>query len=321
MNLHHYILSLLVSPLFLMLIACSSGPDEKPVADSFSSPAKHLDQGVYYYASDNYPEAIDQFEKTLLQYRSIDNQEGIANSCLNLAKTYMAVNNNQIATEYLVRADAVIKQASLRKLNDHLALLKSSLAINNKLYEQSLQELGLVLHSDNTQIRLAALKNRTRIAFLRDDSDRLQWLGEYKALQNMHPDNTASHQARILRFEAEASDDAVKKTALLSRSLAISQGLASRTAIAATLTQWANFDVAEKNYDAAEDRYLRALFIRHQLFDVKSSLAILEQLQLIYLARKNDKVALTTNWINKLTNNELSDWQTLYSEFDIYPQP
>jgi tetratricopeptide (TPR) repeat protein len=174
-SIFRFIISLLVvTPIVCTLTACSGGPAEIAESDSFASPAKHLDQGIYHYSNNDYANAIDQFEKALLQYRSIDNQRGIANSCLNLAKTFMAINNNQIAAEYLARADAVIEQASLNELNEHLSLLKSSLAINNVLYEQAIQELEPVLISKNTEIRLAALKNRTTIAFLQDDQEKLQ---------------------------------------------------------------------------------------------------------------------------------------------------
>lgn len=320
MNLRHYIFRLAIALLATTLIACSSGPEEKPVSESFSSPASLLDQGINNYNNNNYADAINKFEKALLQYRSIDNQPGIANSCLNLAKTFMAVNNNQTAAEYLARAEDIIAQAPLKELDEHLALLQSSLAINNGLYEQALQELEPVLISSNTQILLAALKNRTTIAFRNNDGDRLQWLEKYKTAQGSQQGDTSSHAARILRFEAEASDDADNRSALLSQSLSISQDLANRTAIAATLTQWADFDKEEKRFNEAEDKYLRALFIRHQLGDARNSLFILEQLHSIYTTTENDKKNLTKNWLDKLSENDFSDWEILFSDFDTYPQ-
>jgi tetratricopeptide (TPR) repeat protein len=320
MNLRQYIVRLVISLLATMLIACTSGPAEKLVSESFSSPATLLDQGIHNYNISNYAAAINKFEKALLQYRSIDNQPGIANSCLNLATAYMAINNNQIAAEYLDRADAIIKQSKLVGLNEHLPLLKSSLAINNGLYDHAVQELDKVLDSKDTTIKLAALKNRTRIAFLRSDNDKLQWLEKYKILQKQNPDNQ-SHGARTLRFEAEASDDKDESVILLAKSLTISQELANRTAIAATLVQWASLDKDEKRFKDAEDKHLRALFIRHQLGDVKSSLSILEQLHNIYVATDNDKSVVTKKWINRLSRNDFSGWEVLYTDFDIYPQP
>ncbi len=319
MKSHRYIFKFILSLSILALFACSAGPADKPQADSFSSPAKLLDNGIHHYNNNNYPKAINDFEKALLQYRSIDNQQGIANSCLNLAKTYMAINNNQTAAEYLLIASRIIKQTPLNELNEHLHLLNSSLAINKTLYDSALQELQPVLNSKNTATQLAALKNRSRIAFIKNDSDKQQWLEEYKTLQQKHPENTSSHLARILRFEAELSDNEKDKIELLTQSLAISRSLADRTAIAANLRQWANVDIKAKRYLDAEDKYSRALFIRHQLGDVKNSLIILQQLQVVYAATNNNKQIRVESWINKLSNDDLSNWQHLFSDFENYP--
>lgn len=316
MKLRHYLIQFIFLSLLITISACSGGPPEKPPLDS---PARLLDQGVSHYNNNNYPKAIRDFKKALLQYRSIDNQSGIANSCMNLAKTYMAINNNQTAAEYLVKASSVITQAQLSQLNEHLHLLNSSLAIKNALYGNALQELDAVLNSKNSTIRLAALKNRTSIAFLRNDDDKTQWLEKYRTQQNKNPKNTASHLARILRFKAELTDDENKKTALLAHSLSISQQLANRTAIAATLTQWADIDIDNHRYKQAEDKSLRALFIRHQLGDVKNSLGILRQLQSIYTATENRKATLSRRWIEKVTDGNLNHWERLLTDFDTYP--
>ena len=309
---------LLLPLLACMLFACSSGPEEKPVSESFSSPARLLDQGISQYNINNYSEAIDQFEKALLQYRSIDNQAGIANSCLNLAKTHMAINHNQLAAEYLLRANTVIEQASLAELDGYLFLLRSSLAINTDMYDQAIQDLDKVIDDKDPAIELAAVMNRTKIAFLRNDSDKLQWLEKYKTLQSRHPDKR-SHAARILRFQAQAGDDPDEKKTLLAQSLAISHELANRTAIAATLTQWADLEQAEKQFEAAEDKYLRALFIRHQLGDVKNTLAILNQLHSVYKETNPKQAAKLSRWIETLENNDLSGWNKLIMDLDNYP--
>ncbi len=85
------------------------------------------------------------------------------------------------------------------------------------------------------------------------------------------------------------------------------------------MAQWANVDINNKNYGRAEDKTLRALFIRHQLRDVKNSLALLQQLQNIYIATGNKKETLTKDWIKKLSRRELNNWENLFSDFDTYP--
>lgn len=316
MKSYFYILYLL---LLLTLSACSGGPAEKPLPVSITAPARLLDNGVSHYNDNDYAKAIDQFEEALMQYRSIDDQTGIAKSCMNLAMTYMATNNNKTAAEYLGKANVMIKQVPIDELFGHLHLLNSSLAINMGLYEQALQELTPVLLSEDTTTQLAALKNRTRIAFINDADDKPLWLQKYRTLQQANPENTASHLARILRFEAVLSNDENNKTELLTRSLAISRTLADRPAIAATLTQWAQFDFDSGMFDLAEDKYLRALFIRHQLGDVKNSLSILKQLQDTYSVTDKYKEKRAKKWVTKLSSNDLDDWNRLFSDFETYP--
>ena len=313
--------SMIFLALTVTLAACASGSDKATQTDVLTSPARLLDQGVQNYNNHHYQDAIRYFEKSLLQYRSIDDQPGIANSCLNLGKAHMAINNNQTASEYLNKATSVIELAQLTQLKEHLHLLKSSLAINNTLYDEAIVELKPLLNSNTVNIKLAALKNRTRIAFIKKDSDRQQWLNQYKTLQQQNPENTLSHQARILRFESETTEDNKEKTALLQQSLALSKKISNRTAIAATLTQWAKFDFKNRQYQQSEDKNLRALFIRHQSGDVKNTLLILKQLQAVYIATNNEKEKLTNTWINKLSEQQLSGWQSLFSDFDNFPNP
>jgi len=83
---------------------------------------------------------------------------------------------------------------------------------DKKPEKQLLAEKALDLLAEiDPDIKLAALKNRTSIAFLRNDDNKTRWLQQYKTQQNSVPKNTASHLARILRFEAELTDDENKK--------------------------------------------------------------------------------------------------------------
>ena len=106
----------------LEISACSSGAAEKPEPKSITSPAQLLDQGIQKYNDNDYQHAITYFEKSLLQYRSIDSATGIAQSSLNMAKTLMAINNDQLAAEYIQKAGTIIQQENLNNLTEHLHL-------------------------------------------------------------------------------------------------------------------------------------------------------------------------------------------------------
>jgi len=73
-------------------------------------------RGVQHYRENNCARAINDFENAVLQYRSIDDRTGIATSCLNLTNSYLAINNDNTATTYLMTANTVIEQESLIEL-------------------------------------------------------------------------------------------------------------------------------------------------------------------------------------------------------------
>jgi len=179
----------------------------------------------------------------------------------------------------------------------------------------------MFINSINPTMQLAALKNRTYIAFTQNSDDRTQWLEKYKTLQQENTSETSSHLARILRFEAELESNSNASEEKLLESLQISRQRADRPAIAATLLQMAQLDIEIKNYQQAEDRLLRALLIRHQLGDVKSTFILLEQLQTVYTETGDSKAKLTKKWIDRLHAKELDDWDILFADFDPYPSP
>ena len=300
-------------------MSCSGGGTEKPLPDSITSPAYYLDQGFQHYSQNNYAQAIDNFNRALTGYRSIDNLVGITQSCLNLANSYMAINNNEVASEYLDKANLLVTDQTDIEIRDHLHLLNSTLAIKNKLHERALSELSTVLNSPDNHTKLAALKNRTIIAFMEDASDRSNWLKEYEELQKITPDSQA-HLAHIYRLQATLNSDIERRDQLLEKSLGISRTLANRPAIAATLTQWAD-TLAQTKTDDAEDKYLRALFIRHQLGDVTNTLEILKKLDKVYQQTGDDKQQNTSKWIDALSQHPISNWSILLVDFDDYPKP
>lgn len=90
------------------------------------------------------------------------------------------------------------------------------------------------------------------------------------------------------------------------------------------LNRYYNFGICQSlklqiHYRLARQATDQAAAIRHQLADVENSLRILQQLQLVYVDTDNNKQQLSESWIKKLSNQELSDWPRLLSDFDTYP--
>jgi hypothetical protein len=110
----------------------------------------------------------------------------------------------------------------------------------------------------------------------------------------------------------------------LQQSLAISKTLADKPAIAAALEQWGDNERDAQQYNDAENRYLRALYIRHALGDITTTKNLLSKLSEIYQLEKNsvhnaeltDKAKAANRWIEKIDNHDLTGWQDMMQAFD-----
>ena len=318
-----------------LLSACASGPAQQPRPELVTTPETLLQRGIKDFKENDLVEANRNFEQALLLYRSIDDPEGIMQSCLNLAKLNTVVSNHERAAIYLERAEQTARANTLPGYDQHIAILRSSLLIRQGETATAADMLTQALESGDSTIRLAALKNRTVIAFSGKGTDRTQWLQRYRN-ENAAAGNRPSHRARILRFDAELADDPDVQRSLLKQALAISRQATDSLAIAATLTQWGDMitggamimggDVALTGDDlkAAEDLYLRALFIRHQFGDPVNTSRLLEKLQVVYTRMDSDnrsatRLDRTHYWLNRIGQDQLADWPQLMADFDYYP--
>jgi Tfp pilus assembly protein PilF len=312
-----------------MLSACASGPAEQPRPELVTTPESLLQRGIKHFRDNDLVEANRNFQQALQLYRSIDDPDGIMRSCLNLAKLNTAVNNDERAAIYLDRAAQTARTNTLPGYDQHIAILRSTLLIRQGETATAADMLADALQSADSTTRLAALKNRTVIAFTDNDTDRTQWLQRYRT-ENTAAGNRPSHRARILRFDAELAEDLDDQDSLLKQALAVSRQETDSLAIAATLTQWGDIimggDIALASDDlkAAEDRYLRALFIRHQFGDRTNTSRLLEKLQLVYTRQAPDgdatrRLDRTRYWLDRIGQNQLADWPQLMADFDYFP--
>lgn len=307
-----------IAVLLTVLHGCSSGPVEDTPPQPISAAEELLHQGIQQYRDNDFAAANKSFQRALIQYRSFDQREGVATSLMNLARVNMAVNHNMDAERYLADATSIIESDAIHTLEQHLDLLRSTLALKQGHLDQASTLLDKVLDTKDPALRLAALKNRTTLAFTSNSTDKARWLERYRQASNQDMARD-SHAARILRFDAELASTIAEKRALLNRSLDISRSNADRLAIAAALTQWGNAESEEAEHMEAEDKYLRALFIRHRLGDVESCIILLNALDQQYRVTGNSRQEKTQQWIRRLDEGDLSHWQQLYEDFESFP--
>ena len=300
----------------LTISACVSGPDEKQ-AEAIETANNSLSTGVTHYNNSKHELAISYFKNALADFRSIDHQYGIASSCLNLSKTYLSIGNTGTAEAYFIHAQRIIKREEIKKLENHLHIIESSIAIENKQLNKAKEILQpLLSNNGNNDFTLAATQNRTRIAFAEstdtNKDDAKQWLNKFE--HQVKSTQNPSRKARLARFKAALSEDASTQEKHLSIALDIYRQQANRPGIAATLQEWGDLLIKDKQTEAAKDKLQRALYIRQYLQDKNNSLKILNSLNKISDSSK------TKIWIKKIKNKDFKQWSNFISVFNQFPE-
>ncbi len=307
---------LAVIAITLVTTACVSSPDEKQ-PEAIEAANNALSSGVGHYNNSKHELAISYFKNALRDFRSIDHQYGIASSCLNLSKSHLSIGNTDTAEAYLKQAQRIIKRENIKQLNNHLSIIKSSIAIENNQLAQAKEILQpLLTNNSNNAFTLAAIQNRTRIAFAEataDNNDEAkQWTEKFEQQIKTGAKNP-SRKARLARFKAALSNDSDTQEKHLSAALDIYRQQTNRPGIAATLQEWGDTLIQQKQTEVARDKLQRALYIRQSLQDRKNSLKVLNSLARI----SND--SKTQTWITKLKNKQFKQWDEFIAVFNRFP--
>ena len=298
----------------LLSTACVSGPDEKQ-PEAIEAANNALSNGVSNYSKNKYELANSYFQNALRDFRSIDHQYGIASSCLNLSKTHLSTGNIELAEAYLKQAKRIIKQENIKQLNNHARIIESSVAIENKQLIQAKETLAPLLqnNSDNA-FTLAAIQNRTRIAHAETSNNKDEaekWTNTFE--KKIKSSSSQTHRARLARFKANLSDNPDIQKELFLEALSIYRKQTNRPGIAATLQEWGDALIQQKQNNAAKDKLQRALYIRQSLQDRKNSLKTLNSLAKI----TND--SKTKTWIEKLQDKQFKQWDEFIISFNTFP--
>ena len=303
----------------LLITACASGP-EKQRPEVTESAYKNLSSGVSNYNRSKYTQAQSQFKTALNLFRSIDHREGAASSCLNIAKVHLERNQLGMAKEYIDISESLITTSGIDSLKTHLAITKSTLAIANKNINDAKTILDPIIKTEqNNPIKLAALQNRIRIAFEEDDIDTAKNLvATFSASLSVHKDTT--YQARLNRFQAKLSTDKTVSEKKYRQALGIYKEYAHRPGIASTLHEWGDRLIEDNNLSGAEDKLLRALFVRQSIQDEAGSIRLLTSLNQLYDKQGDIRSANeTVRWINKLSKARFNRWERFTKTFNRYP--
>lgn len=224
--------------------------------------------GVEAYSNGQWSKAGHFFNKALLLYQSIDHQEGVLLSFINLAEVSFAVHDNAKSKKYLRRATMIASYDLLSHYRSRITLLDGLVALKQKQIAEAERILCAILprfegafaisKPDDTQ--LAAIAGRTKIAFLKKQEEAL-WTQRYasalRQMANKHSDN----EARLHRFQAHlllqqgGFNHAEEK---LQQALMLYKKKASRVGIAITLFELAQLYLATQRWQEAQDYLQRS---------------------------------------------------------------
>lgn len=319
------VLLLLVS--ILLLAGCSSISDTRP--EVIRKGEYYLEHGVTAYGNSDYITAADFFSKALAQYRSIDDSHGILLGRINLAETAMATGNTQAVLIQLDKAEEVAQRMNPPRYLDRLKLLRAQVYWREGKSGQVMPLIEPLIPAFNSKnepearpslITLTALTLRTDIAFANIDKDQESarlWLTRLQNSLHKNGDATPLHNARLNRFEAQlAYRDGKQQLALhmLDEALKEYRKAAVRPAIAATLTETARLYMSLKQWDNAEERLKRALYIRVWIMDRVGSREALYLLAAIYdETGRSDKAQLSRRYAQSIAIDK-STWSRLSEE-------
>lgn len=308
-----------------LVAACSSVSDTRP--ELIRKSERYLEQGVEAYSNSDYVAATDYFTRALAHYRSIDDLNGVLFSHINLAETAMAAGSYDAVRQQLSDADHIIRTLGTSEHEPRLALLWAQSYWHEGRKEKALGTLSPLLprfpeegqaQQGRDSLELTALMLRTAIAFaaLEEDGENAQqWLRRLENAVAHSRDVTALHRARLYRFQAQWSmhqGELVLTEELFQQALDIYRPAAARPAIAATLSESARLAMLMQRWELAEDRLLRALFIRVWILDRIGSAEILELLSEVYRAREQQHAAEeAVEWTRHIREDKAMDWRDL----------
>ena len=304
---------------FVLVTACASGP-EKQNPEVTDSAYKNLTTGVSHYNKSKYSQAQNHFKAALNLFRSIDHREGIASSCLNIAKIHLEKNELPLAKNYLTLAEDLITDSNISSLRDHLEITQSSLAIANKEFDLAKKLLEPLVNSEQkNSIRLAAIQNRIRIAFEENDINNAKRFTQLFS-SSLTNNKNSSYKARLHRFQAKLETDKTRVEKNYQQSLSIYRKHAHKPGIASTLHEWGDLLIKENDLNSAEDKVLRALFVRQSMEDENGSIRLLISLNILYKNQNNIRDSNNViRWMNKISSGSFNQWDRFIKAFNNYP--
>ena len=273
----------------LVLTACGGNVVTKPAvlqdAESFTN------GGLEAFADANWNNAQLLFTRALSLYQGIDDQQGILYSHINLAEVALSRREYLTAEKHLDYAANIAKKVSLQHYQRRISLLYALMALQQNKIVLAESILGPLLPVfDNATpvtipdtLQIAAIANRTKIAFVQKQGEQL-WTLRYANALKQSTINNPDLEARLLRFQSSLmlrQGDYEKVEADLQQALSNYKTSLSRTGIAATLFELGALSMIQRIWQEALDYLNRSMTVFRYLGDLEKVVQVTEQLAIV----------------------------------------
>lgn len=253
---------------FAILVGCA-GHHPKPTL--LKDAEKYNNEGVQAFLAAHRQRAERLFGRALRLYQSIDDQQGILRTYINLIEVALSARDFQTAQKYLARASRMVQSGELKIYQNRIRLLSSQLAMQLHRFSEAEQLLQPLLpefsrtHTDSVPdpVQLAAIANRTRIAFAQQLNAAL-WTQRYADALTVTKSEAPDLEGRLLRFQAallqqeSRYEEAANK---LKQALVRYKAALLQSGIAATLSELGQLYLQQRRWQQAQHYLYRAVTV------------------------------------------------------------
>lgn len=257
-----------------LLTACGSAPPPVPATET--NTRNFMAEAMADYNDSRYADARNFFGRAYMQYRSVDDLQGQADTLVDLADSALMQGDVNAARGSLADAHAIVdSHTTLAALKPRLTLMDAYADLQSGDPAGAATRLDGLLSEAGVppEVQRAALFARTQAAFDAKAADASAWLTKLGK-----PGADSLDAARLERLQALAETDMTKAVPFYADALQRYHGVYYRPGIAATHEEWGARLLAQQDWNSARDHLLRALHVRLWMYDASHSAHILDEL-------------------------------------------
>lgn len=231
------------------------------------------------------------FTQALSLYQGIDDQQGILYSQINLAEVALSRRNYSTVERHLGLAADIAKKEALQHYQERISLLYALNALQQNQTDEAESVLQVLLPEFDEDrlitipdtIQMAAIANRTKIAFVQKQDESL-WTLRYANALRLSTKNNPVLEARLLRFQGSlmlGQENYQKAESGFQQALSMYKKNVSRPGIAATLSELGALYMIQGHWQNALDYLNRSIAVFRYLGDICQVIGITGNLVIV----------------------------------------